>query len=188
MIAVLALTISRPAVSGAAAKTPVGAYQGKTSPVWFNMGTHGVHQTTVMNLYVVRASFSSCGGPATSRVSVLCLTSGQVDGNGDVANLANAAPWSTTPYVTCGSVNSVWQPAYRIPASGRISERYTIMTDPGTPNASPVEKVSATIQVLASGSITGSVHFQVYVSAPATGGKWEPYCSSGNVSFRLHRL
>jgi hypothetical protein len=188
LTALLAVTVSTPAASGAAAKTLEGAYQGKTSPVWLNIGTHGLHQSTIMNLYIERASFSSCGGPAASRVSVLCLTSGQVDGNGDVANLANAAPWSTIPFATCGSFNSVWQPAYRIPSSGRISEHYTILAHPGSSDKTPEEKVSATIQVLANGTITGAVHFQVYVSGPATGQKWEPYCSSGNVSFRLHRL
>jgi hypothetical protein len=183
----LAWSVAPPVASGAST-TLVGTYSGKTTPVWFALGAHGLHQSTIMNLSIVRASFSSCGGPKGSRVTVVCLTSGNVDIQGDVVNFANAAPWSTTPYAVCSSFDSVWQPAYRVPASGRISEHYTILSHPGVANSSPVEKVSATIQVLANGTITGTIRLQVFISGPATGQKWEPYCSSGNVSFHLHRI
>jgi len=173
--------------SGAATSSPVGNYAGPTSPVWINSATKAVHRTATMNLSIVVASYGSCGGPRSSRVMVLCLTSGNVDDQGDVANLYNAAPWSTEPFKACQYVSAEWQPAYRIPASGNISLHYTLISRPGTAIASPIQKISATIHV-GNGAITGTVLFKMYISGPVTGQKWEPYCSSGSVSFRLHRL
>lgn len=171
-----------------ATKSLVGNYAGTTSPVWINGITTPVHRATTMNLSIVNVSYGSCGGPIKSRVTVLCLTSGNVDDAGDVANWYNTAPWSMRPYVACKGVESAWQPAYRIPPSGIISLHYTLMRDPGTALATPIEKVATTIHISPGGSITGSLPVQVYTSGLVTGQKWAPYCSSGSVNFHLHRV
>jgi hypothetical protein len=174
--------------NGAAPSSRLGIYEGTTSDVWINSGSAFVHRPTTMDLSIVKATFGSCGGPVESTTSVVCLTSGNVTASGAVGNLLDATPWSTVPLSACKWVDVQWKPAYRVPTSGHMVMHYVIMSQPGSPMATPTEEVTTNIQVNNNGNITGSILLRSYIMGPITGQKWKPYCSSGLVTFHLHRV
>jgi hypothetical protein len=166
--------------NGAAPSSRLGDYYGTTSPAWGAVeGSTPVRLPRKMGLSIVMATFGSCGGPLKSTTSVVCLTSGSVTASGAVANEGDAAGWDTVPLGLCSYAQADWTPAYRVPTSGHIVMHQVI---------SRWGDATANIQVSNNGNITGSILLRDYISSNATGGKSKPLCSSGLVTFHLHRV
>ena len=117
--------------AGAHGQSPgfrLGVYQGRTSPVLFLQGDKLVKLSSVVGFTLREAPLSACGGPASSKTTVVCL-SGRAVGATWATHAAGGSP-VCAPTSSLGTLAPVqalgWSPALRMPANGVLNVNQTV--------------------------------------------------------------